>query len=84
MLSVLSGIYRVGFTIFTSAIICKTGGKSFFSTLTNRYKPDFFIISVFYLLQKRQVQRVAMLINHLSPTLKHIASSDQHTYHHRP
>ena len=29
MLSVSAGIYRVGFTIFTSAIICKTGVSLF-------------------------------------------------------
>jgi surface polysaccharide O-acyltransferase-like enzyme len=83
MLSVLAGIYRVGFTIFTSAIICKTG-VSLFLRVNYFCKPDFFVISGFYLLQKRQVQRKAMLINHLSDTPKHITLNDQHTYHHKP
>lgn len=55
------GIYRVGSTIFTSAIICKTW-VSFFSTNIKQpfLQPDFFVTSGFYLLQKRQAQRVAM------------------------
>lgn len=56
-----AGIYRVGSTIFTSVIICKTRvSLSSPRTLNNYFITSFFCNKGVYLLQKRQAQRVAM------------------------